>query len=227
MTPDPEPIVSVDSPIRVPSIPDVVYESVRADIARGLYPAGPISIRQVAQRFGVSAMPVREALRRLQAEGLVTFAGARQVAVIDLSLDDLEEIFQIRAELESLALRLAVPLLADDQELLAKLDAAIAEMDDRTDDYAHWREANNAFHVTLYENARKPRLMAIITSQSVAVEPYARRYGRAGDSLKIAQGQHREILAAVRDRDEMRAGAVVREHLSVAFDVFRQAAREA
>jgi DNA-binding GntR family transcriptional regulator len=214
----------VDGPLRVPSIPDLVYETVRADIARGLYQAGPINIRQLAQRFGVSAMPVREALRRLQAEGLVTFAGARQVAVIGLSLDDLEEIFQIRVELESLALRLAVPVLADDPARLGKLDSAIDEMDSHADDYNQWRQANNAFHMTLYESAKKPRLLSIITSQSVAVEPYARRYGSVDDGLKTAQTQHRDIIAAVRACDEARAVTVLREHLDTAFDVFRQAA---
>ena len=224
MTTDPKSTAPADGHIRVPSIPDVVYETVRADIARGLYQAGPISIRQVAERFGVSAMPVREALRRLQAEGLVTFAGARQVAVIGLSLDDLEEIFLIRVELESLALRLAVPVLANDEVLLEKLDAAIGEMDAHADDYDQWRQANSAFHMTLYESAKKPRLLSIITSQSVAVEPYARHYGIVGDGLKTAQAQHREIVAAVRARDEARAVTVLREHLDAAFDVFRQAA---
>lgn len=216
--------VSTD-PIRVPSIPDIVYETLRSDIARGVYEPGPISIRQLAERFGVSTMPVREALRLLQAEGLVSFAGARQVSIIALSLEDLEEIFLIRGELESLALQLAMPTLVGDKGLLRRLDSLLDEMDQQ-DDYDHWRQANNTFHTTLYEAANKPRLLSIITSQAVAVEPYARRYGIVENGLTFAQAQHRKIVTAVREDDGPGAVSELRQHLEAAFDVFRRASVE-
>lgn len=233
MSEDPEGGTSArPSPIRVPSIPDVVYETLRTDIAHGVYQPGPISIRQLAERFGVSAMPVREALRRLQAEGFVSFPGARQVAIIGLSLADLEEIFSMRSELESLALRTAVPMLAADEVALRKLESLISEMDAHmdahiADEYDAWRQANQAFHLSLYGAANKPRLLTTVSSLGAAVEPYARRYGVIGDGLQIAQNQHREILEAVRAGDEVRATAVLREHLDAALDVFTQALGDA
>src|SRR5918911_2788839 len=88
------------SPIDLPSIPDIIYQQLRRDIGRGVYRPGPIRIRPLAERFGVSATPVREALRRLEAEGLVSLRN-RQIVVNALSLQEMHEIYTIRAELES------------------------------------------------------------------------------------------------------------------------------
>src|SRR6266498_2529795 len=96
------------SPIELPSIPDVIYRELRKDIARGVYKPGPIRVRVIAERFGVSATPVREALRRLESEGLVSLRN-RQIVINELSRDEMLEIYTIRGELESFTLRQAVP----------------------------------------------------------------------------------------------------------------------
>jgi len=98
------------SPIDLPSIPDVIYRELRRDIAHGVYKPGPIRVRVLAERFGVSATPVREALRRLEAEGLVSLRN-RQIVINKLSRDEMREIYTIRGELEAFATRLAVPNL--------------------------------------------------------------------------------------------------------------------
>ena len=212
------------SAINVPSIPDVIYDVLRRDISRGLYPPGRISIRQLAAEFGVSSMPVREALRRLQAEGLVGFKGGRQVIIEELTLEDLRELFAIRLELESLAIRRSVPLLSDDSQELERLDAMIATMDQVENDYDEWRVINRLFHDSLYAAAKMPRLLSTIGSLAVSVDAYAKLYGRSIDGLRVAQEQHREMMEHVRAKNEDAAAAVLRNHLEVALDVLRRAA---
>jgi DNA-binding GntR family transcriptional regulator len=210
------------APIKLPSIPDVVYETLRTDISTGAYPPGPISIRRLAERFAVSAMPVREALRRLEAEGLVSFQGGRQVTIIELSHDDLEELFAIRRELEGLAVRTAVPLVAEDASTLALLDELIRRMDAQENDYDSWRRTNREFHTVLYQGAAMPRLLGLITSLGLAVEPYVRKYGTTVEGLRIAQEQHRELVAHTRAGDVEATAEVLERHLEIALSVLRR-----
>src|SRR5438874_1784332 len=103
------------SPIELPSMPDVIYRELRKDIAHGVYKPGPIRVRVIAERFGVSATPVREALRRLEAEGVVSLRN-RQIVINKLSREEMREIYTIRGELESFTLREAVPHVEGDSE---------------------------------------------------------------------------------------------------------------
>jgi len=163
--------------IDLPSIPDVISGALRRDIARGIYKPGPIRVRAIAERFGVSATPVREALRRLEAEGLVSLRN-RQIMVNSLSIDEMHEIYRIRAELESFALRQAAPRVASDENLLAKLDSVIEEMDRNEHNPEEWRAANEEFHKLIYGAAEMPRLESIINRLFACKEPYFCPHGR-------------------------------------------------
>jgi DNA-binding GntR family transcriptional regulator len=151
------------APIDLPSIPDVVYRQLRRDLARGVYKPGPIRIRPLAERFGVSATPVREALRRLEAEGLVTLR-KNQIVVNSLSESELREVFAIRSELETFALRKGAETIRNDHELLADLDRLVDLMDEHEHDLEEWRAANQEFHMRIYHTAGMPRLSSMIDS---------------------------------------------------------------
>ena len=151
------------APIDIPSIPDVVYTQLRRDLARGVYKPGPIRIRPLTERFGVSATPVREALRRLEAEGLVTLR-KNQIVVNALSESELREIFAIRAELETFALRTGAERIRNDPELLADLESHVADMDRHESSLEEWRAANEEFHMRIYHAAGMPRLASMIDS---------------------------------------------------------------
>jgi DNA-binding GntR family transcriptional regulator len=214
-TADPD---ALRSPIDLPSIPDVIYGTLRRDIARGIYKPGPIRVRPIAERFGVSATPVREALRRLEAEGLVSLRN-RQIVVNALSAEELQEIFAIRSELETFAVGEAAGRIARDPGLLAKLGSLIDAMDREEESPDEWRAANEAFHMSIYGAARMPRLEALIMSLWIAVEPYLRLYVTSPGSLTESQAQHRAILDALRKADAAAAQTVLREHLRATADV--------
>jgi DNA-binding GntR family transcriptional regulator len=200
------------SPIELPSIPDVISAALRRDIGRGIYKPGPIRVRAIAARFGVSATPVREALRRLEAEGLVSLRN-RQIVVNALSAEEMHEIYGIRAELEAFALRQAAPQLAADEEALAKLDALIEDMDRNKHSPEEWRAGNEEFHLLLYRFAEMPRLQSIINQLWVAVEPYIRIYVSTVKSFRAAQEQHRQLVRHLREGEFDDAAELMKEHL--------------
>ena len=205
-------VEALSSPIELPSIPDVIYRTLRRDIARGVYKPGPIRVRPIAERFGVSATPVREALRRLEAEGLVSLRN-RQIVVNPLSIGEMREIYTIRCELESFALRQAAPHVAADEELLARLEAVLDVMDRVEISPDEWLAANAEFHLLLYGKAQLPRLEQIIDQLWVAVEPYLRLYVSTRDDFRESHSQHRLLLGHVKGARFDQAAQTLREHL--------------
>lgn len=201
------------APINLDSITDIVHLTLRRDIAEGRYKPGVLRIRSLTERFGVSATPVREALRRLEAEGLVTLRN-RRIMVKGVSERELHEIFAIRAVLEAFAIAEAARRGADDEALFDQLESLITEMDEAAHENSdRWREANQEFHMLIYELADNPHLMAIIDSLWVSVEPYLRLYVQAGAGLTTAQEEHRIMLDAIRNRDSDLAADVLRRHV--------------
>ena len=214
------------SPIELPSIPDVISTALRRDIGRGIYKPGPIRVRAIAERFGVSATPVREALRRLEAEGLVSLRN-RQIVVNSLSVEEMHEIYRIRGELESFALRQAAPHVAADEELLAKLDSVLDEMDRNEHSPEEWRAGNEEFHQLIYRAAEMPRLQSIINQLWVAVEPYIRIYVSTVKSFRAAQEQHRRLVQQLRSGEFDEAAELMREHLRGTEDLLAEGLGEA
>jgi DNA-binding GntR family transcriptional regulator len=198
--------------VRLPSLPDVIYERLRREIATGQLRPGPLKLRPLAERFGTSPIPVREALRRLEADRLVSFVGNRAIQVNDVSAKELDEVFAIRAELETLALRLAMPG-ATDPERLAELERLMDLMDEQADDPAEWRATNEQFHKALYEASDSPRLLGLIHNLWIVVEPYLRMYVRSLPGLRESQKQHRAIVEHLVGGDVAAAQAILREHL--------------
>ena len=139
---------SVQSP---PTTTAYVLDSIRKNILNGYYPLGSrLDQKAIAEDLGVSLVPVREALRMLEGEGFVTITPRRGAFVKDISADELEELYIIRAELEDLATRRAVPNLSIAH--LAELADIIEQMEEATNeqDYARLMELNQAFHFTIY-----------------------------------------------------------------------------
>lgn len=165
-------------------------------------------------------MPVREALRRLEAEGLIEFDKNR-ITVRGLNADEAEELFAIRRALEPLAARRAAPRLKDDEQGLARLRDLVDRMDVEVDPY-EWGLLNMEFHKTIYEAAKMPRIDAIVSSIWAAIEPYMRRFSRTRQHIKRAQAQHREILEAVTDGDGKRAESLIRQQINYSRKVYTQ-----
>src|SRR5262250_2703147 len=126
---DPEPIAPpadvLMMPIRRQTLTSMTVDAIRERILRGRYPEGePLRQDAIGSELGVSRIPVREALRQLEAEGLVTFSPHRGAVVTALSLDEIDELFELRADIECDLLRRAIPRMTNEQ-----FDRAIEVLD--------------------------------------------------------------------------------------------------
>jgi DNA-binding GntR family transcriptional regulator len=192
--------------------PDLIADAIREAIARGEPPPGG-ALRQelLAERFGVSRIPVREALRRLEAEGLVVVYPNRGAYVSRLDADELREIYDLRIMLECDLLERAVGALsADDLTSIARA-MAIAE---ENAPGPRWSEFDDAFHLALYAPARRPRQLAMVATLRGAVKHYRRAHQTLPAKTEEWLRDHRRILAACRRRDRDAARDRLARHLA-------------
>jgi len=170
-------------------------------------------IKSLANDFKVSPLPVREALRRLEAEGLVQF-NQRRVTVTELSIDGLRELFAIRLALEPMLLEECVPLLAQDAEAMDALRKDMEAMDRAELGFSGWIEANRVFHQRMYTVTSRQHLRNIVLTLWTAVEPYLRIYVNEASVTSGAQDEHRELLRLIETADGPGAAKLLALHLS-------------
>lgn len=195
---------------------ETIANALRNDILQGIYKSNaPLRQDEIAARFGVSKIPVREALQQLKAEGLVTFFPNRGAVVSALSSAEVDEIYAIRIALETLALQRAIPHLT-----IADLTRAEALLDqlDQEEQVVRWSELNWEFHALLYRPANLPRLMSGVSTLHVNVARYMLLYLAGLDYQATSQAEHRAILAACRQGQIDLACAHLRHHLQSAAD---------
>lgn len=198
------------------STPDLIAEALREAIVRGIFQEGQ-SLRQdeIATQFGVSRIPVREALRQLEAEGLVTLHLNRGATVSALSPAEAQEIFEIRSALEVKAIQLAIPkLTASDLE---KASEILAQTDQVTD-AGMLAKLNWEFHATLYAAAERPRLLTMIKTQHLNVDRYVRLQMSQIDYLDCSQKEHYQLLEACQQQDTKAGVRLLKRHIDTAGD---------
>ena len=190
----------------------------QAIVERELRPGDKVRQEEVAKRFGVSVIPVREALRVLEGEGQVTYAPRQGYVVAQLSLSELAEIYRLRELLEREAVRAALPHLLDEE-----LDMIAAGFDEVSAALSEGRvgdamAANRRAHFTLFEAARMPILLRHIRMLWDSTEAYRALYYNEAPRRRTVDREHREILAALRAREPDRALVLLDDHRAHALD---------
>lgn len=189
---------------------DDVADTLREAIISGQFEDGEeLNQVELARHFGVSRVPVREALRRLEAEGLVTAEAHRRVVVPGLDRARIAEIFEIRALLESYMLERAAPKLSSD-DVAAMRD--ILEAMDRTRGRDAWLKRNHEFHNLLLGPADAPTTMALVERLSAQVERYLRRTGGILRTEEVGR-EHRAILDALERNADKQAAKALSKHI--------------
>lgn len=201
---------------------EVVYRTLRDEISRGIYRPNQIRLKLLAQRFGVSAVPVREALRRLEAEGLVSFGPNRRITINRLTRSSLNEIFAIRSELEALALRHAIPGLHGSPQQIGAIEDLLRQMDEQEQTPQDWQTTNRQFHAALYALSGMSRLESIISSLWAASDPYLRLYVNSVGTLRTSQDEHRKMLREILDGRTEDATATLRDHIGGTWETLKQ-----
>ncbi len=205
-----------------------------AIVSGELPPGSVLRQEQLSERFAVSRTPVREALRRLAALGLVSFVPNRGVRVRTLSRDELHEAFLVRAELESLATELAAPKLtpedlAELEEAEARFSAATQALRARTrDDDERWRltsewvSANHGFHDVIYRVAEAPLIERLAKSARRSFSGHAvwAPGGSEVDALyERNEREHQAIIAALRAGNGEGARTLARAHVLHSYEL--------
>ena len=190
---------------------DAVTQSLRALILDGTFGIG-LQLRQedLARRFGVSRIPVREALGRLQAEGLVQHFADRGSVVAGRTIDDLLETLDIRIALETRAVRLAMP------NLTPKDVKAAREVMRRYDDAQtprQWTELNLEFHLVLYRPCGRARLVRMIEELVRGIDIHLRHHISHTVGRRNPQAEHKDILRACTAGDAALAAKLTEEHI--------------
>ncbi len=190
-----------------------VRETLRQDILNGTLPGGTrLAQTDIANQLGVSTTPVREALRDLASEGLVTIDPHRGGFVMEMTRDDVVEIYEIRYQLEPMALRLAFPRITD--EIVERLDQLNEEMS-ATSHLATWVELNRDFHMSIYAVLERPRLLSIIGSIfDASVMAVGARLAHTSGVREEANHEHAELVDAIRHSDVDGAIGLLQDHLA-------------
>ena len=182
-------------------------------IASGeVHPGEQIIQDTLALELGVSRVPLREALKILEGEGLVSYVAHRGYFVTQLSLSDLLEVYRIRELLETEAVTIGVPQMTDeDVDRLEEAEADIRAAADRADVITMAQE-NRRFHFALIESCGQPRLIRMIELLWDATEVYRSVYFTEKVNRDRVDGEHRQLVAAVKAGDAATALSVLDAH---------------
>ncbi|MHC8364579.1 GntR family transcriptional regulator [Pseudomonas sp. ZT5P21] len=219
MTQKPNPLssIKVNGPIPAHAARSVIEETLRAAILDGRIPCGTALRQQdLADLFGVSRMPVREALRQLEAQALLNVVAHKGAVVAPLVQGDAAETYELRILLESEALRRSIPLLtSEDFERAARY---IDELETEHD-YTEIGRLNRLFHMAMYCKAPNRRLLKLVEDGLNEEERFLRFNLEAMGLGKLSQEDHRALLRAVQDRAIERSVKLLEHHLNRGVEV--------
>ena len=197
------------------TITDAVTDQLRSLILSGEIADGmPLRQDAIADEMGTSRIPVREALSRLEGEGLVASYPHRGYVVTGLSRDDIQELFDLRALLEPELLSYSIPRLtaqdiATAETIIEDYNASIA-----SGDVTSWGEFNRRFHMTLYNPSNRVKSLRIVRELLVNSDRYARLVLTVGNSVHRAQHDHDALLELCRQGLVNQAVDLIRYHIS-------------
>lgn len=201
----------MNRPIERRTVAAEAAEILRQRILSGDLRAGqPIRQEQIAQELGVSRIPLREALKQLEAEGFVTIAPHKGAVVSTLSAAEAEELFALRAQLEHWLLREAIPLMREAD--FAHLDAIIDESR-APDNLARWGELNWQFHEALYRPAGRPLSLRVLKRIHDNLDRYLRLQIAVTRDWDRAYRDHQDLVALSREGNVEAALALLEDHI--------------
>lgn len=193
---------------------DVVFNTLRQAILRGeLQPGERLMEIQLAQRLGVSRTPVREAIRKLELEGLVLMIPRRGAEVAEITRQDLEDVLEVRAALEELAVKDACEHITDEQ--LQDLKKAANEFKRSLEgtDLVACAEADIHFHEIIYAATNNKRLVQMLNNLREQMYRYRMENLKVKRTYRTLVEEHDAIRRALKKHDKERAGAAINVHI--------------
>jgi len=207
------------------STADLIADVLRDEIIGGaIAPCQQLLQDEIAARLGVSKIPVREALRTLEAEGFVASAPRRGTIATQISVGEVSEAFEIRLALEPLLARLSIRRMSD--EHIVKATRALQALE-RESDERRWGKAHWDFHLALYEPAEHPVMVRILSTIHHHIDRFLRQRMQFGEAdYNAAKSEHEQLLKAFIGRKEERACRMLARHIRGAERTFVAYARQ-
>jgi DNA-binding GntR family transcriptional regulator len=198
------------------SAAELAYQHIRERLLSGRIPADtPINQIRIAGELGISRVPVRDALQRLQAEGLVTVLPNRRAVATKLTMRELYEVFEMRAVLEGLCARHALAKIVEDDLIeLAHLVSAMV----RAESPAAYLAKHDAFHGLIAQRSNMPRLRLELARLREITIPYIRILGSGDRAPELRSLPHQVLLDALRAADPAAVESAFRNHVTCAFE---------
>ncbi|MBL4909229.1 MAG: GntR family transcriptional regulator [Alteromonadaceae bacterium] len=193
----------------------LVVEILRERILNGEITAGqPLRQAALAEDLNVSRIPIREALLQLEAEGLVAFEPHKGATATELNVDQVGELFELRAMLECDLLAASIENISDAAlenagEILAKLDQALGKENAANT----WSELNSAYHNCLYSSANRPQTYELVQTLNKNADRYIRMHLLWAGGISKAGSEHAQLLKLCKDRDTEGAVKVLKQHI--------------
>lgn len=193
---------------------DVVFQTLRQAILRGeLKPGERLMEIHLAQKLGVSRTPVREAIRKLELEGLVLMIPRKGAVVAEITVTDLEDVLEVRMALEELAVKLACRKITEEQLNAMRQREEIFRKSLYGDDVAACAQADMEFHDAIYAATGNSRLVQILNNLREQMYRYRLEYIKDEEKRQILLAEHRKIYRALCSRHVEEAKQAMREHI--------------
>ncbi|WDV46005.1 GntR family transcriptional regulator [Clostridiaceae bacterium M8S5] len=193
---------------------EIVFNHLREAIIKGvLKPGERLMEIQLAEKLGVSRTPVREAIRKLELEGLVIMVARKGAYVADVSLNDIINIFEIRGALEELAAQLATERISDQELMLLQAKHAEFEACFYKDDNDLKLQKDIEFHDIIYKATRNNRLISMLDGLREQIGRYRKTYMNSFDLAHKAGVEHEKLLSAIVNKDGNVAKECARAHI--------------
>lgn len=193
---------------------DVVFNTLRQEILTGkLKPGERLMEIQLANKLGVSRTPIREAIRKLELDGLVIMIPRRGAEVAQITLKDLKDVMEVRCALDVLAIELACERMG--QEELSTLYHTCENFREavKTKDTRKIAEADVAFHDAIVLSTQNTRLIQLVSNLAEQMYRYRFEYLKDASSHEMLQQEHMEMYQSIVKKDKVTAASIVRKHI--------------
>ena len=201
------------------SLEEQVTETLEAEILTGKLAAGAsLTEQSLSVRLGVSRTPIRAALHTLAEEGLINLIPNKGAVVVGVTREDLIDIYRIRMRLEGLASALAAERISPEELATLRESVELAEFYISKNDAEHLKELDTQFHAIIYRASGNRMLNKTLSELHRNITSYRKMSLAVPGRLERSVGEHREILAAIEERDAERADRLTSAHVEAALE---------
>lgn len=186
---------------------DYLYEGI---VSGKIAPGEPIVEQEVSNVLGISRTPVRQALKQLEAQGLVKYIPQRGTFAEEIDIQDVEEIFALREALELLALKEAIKVVPDEE--ISKIEGILDALDHNSASEDFYR-SDRALHDLIVRYGGNRRLSIFLNALNSQVEMLRRISAATPNRLERSKKEHMAIVTALKERDQARASELLSEHI--------------